>query len=190
MILSGANAGRARTPELASRHHIGSGAEIGERLDHGLVGIRLHRVADERLHVGEGVREYLVMPFERRGRVAIERGADRLRKIDEVDRFGVQHAVAVGEMVHGSSRADSIDEPVDGSALSAGVARAPGRQRPTPGPGAGPAAIGGSKADAPGRRIEPALASAAGKTERGDERSNGGNPAKRQVGEETQFRHS
>ena len=96
------NAGRARAPELAFRHHVGAGAELGERLDHRLVGIRLHGVADERVHVGEGAGEYLVVAPQRRGRVAIERGADRAGEIDEIDRLGVQHAVAIGEVVHGT----------------------------------------------------------------------------------------
>ena len=40
------------------------------------------------------------MPRQRCRRIAIERSADRLREIDEIDRLGVQHAVAVGEMMH------------------------------------------------------------------------------------------
>ncbi len=95
------DAGRARAHELAFRHHIGAGAERGERLDHRLVGIRLQGVADERRHVGEGAGEHLVVARQRRGRIAIERGADRLREVDEIDRLGVQHAVAIGEMMHG-----------------------------------------------------------------------------------------
>ena len=102
MILSGGMpAARARLSS-PSGHHVGAGAELGQRLDHRLVGIRLHGVADERVHVGEGAGEHLVVALQRRGRIAIERRADRLREIDEIDRLGVQDAVAIGEMVHGT----------------------------------------------------------------------------------------
>src|SRR4029077_8662354 len=89
--------------EFALRYDVGTGAEVGEGLDHRLVGIRLHRVADERAHVGEGIDEHLVMPRQRRGRIAIERGGDGPREINEIDRLGVKDAVAVGEMVHSAS---------------------------------------------------------------------------------------
>jgi hypothetical protein len=45
MIFSGAMPA-ARAHELAAGHHVGT---LGELLDHRLVGIRLHGVADERL---------------------------------------------------------------------------------------------------------------------------------------------
>src|SRR6516165_3766608 len=109
MILSGAMPA-ARALELAFRHHVGAGAETGERLDHRLVGIRLHGVADQRLHVGKGVREHVVMPAERGGRVAIKWGRDRLREINEIDRLGVKDAVAIGKMVHS---AGSVEQPID-----------------------------------------------------------------------------
>ena len=109
------DAGGARALELASRYHVGAGAEIGQRLDHRLVGVRLHGVADERLHVGEGVGEHLVMPLQRRGRIAIERGADRLREINEIDRLGVQHAVAIGEMMHGGPAYSDLRQRGTGS---------------------------------------------------------------------------
>ena len=97
------NAGRERALQLAARHHVGAGAEPRQRRDHRLVGIRLHGVADERRHVGEGLGEDAVVPLERRGRIAIERRADGLRRAREIDLLGVQHAVAIGEMVHGDS---------------------------------------------------------------------------------------
>ena len=40
------------------------------------------------------------MPLERRGRIAIERRADGLRQRDQIDVLGVQHAVAISEMMH------------------------------------------------------------------------------------------
>ena len=72
----------------------------GQRRDHGLVGIRLHGVADQRIDVGEGVGEHPIVPLQRRARIAIKRRADGLRQRDEIDGFGVQHAVAIGEMMH------------------------------------------------------------------------------------------
>src|SRR2546430_2084292 len=71
-----------------------------KRRDHGLVGIGLHGVTDERTHVRERAGKDLVMALERRGRIAIKRRAHRLGEADEVDPFGVEHAVAVIEVVH------------------------------------------------------------------------------------------
>ena len=102
--LVGRDAGGAGALELALGDDVGAGAEPRQGLDHGLVGIRLHRVADERRHVGEGAGEHPVVPLERRGRIAIERRADRAAQVDEIDRLGVQHAVAIVEMVHGGLR--------------------------------------------------------------------------------------
>ena len=94
------NAGRARALELAFRDHVGAGAEPRQRLDHGLIRVRLHGVADERAHIRERLREHLIVPLDRRGGIAIERRADRLRQIDEIDRLGVQHAGPIGKVVH------------------------------------------------------------------------------------------
>ena len=76
------NAGRARAQQFALGDHVGAGAEPRQRRDHRLVGIGLHRVADQRVDVGEGAGEHLVVPLERRGRIAIERRADGLRQRD------------------------------------------------------------------------------------------------------------
>ena len=94
------NAGRARTLQFAERHHVGAGAERGEGLDHRLVGIRLHGVADERAHVGERAGEDLVVTRQCRGGIAVERRADLFREVNDVHLLGVEHAVAVCEMVH------------------------------------------------------------------------------------------
>ena len=48
------NAGGARAQQLAFGDHVGAGAEPRQRRDHGLIGIGLHRVTDERVDVGEG----------------------------------------------------------------------------------------------------------------------------------------
>ena len=95
------NAGGQRALQFAAGDHVGAGAELGQRAQHRLVGIGLHGVADQRLLAGEGLGEHAVVPLQRRGRIAIERRADRLRELDQIDRLGVQHAVAIVEMIHG-----------------------------------------------------------------------------------------
>ena len=52
--------------ELAPGYDVGAGAEPRQRCDHGLIGIGLHRVANQRIDVGEGPREHPIMPLERR----------------------------------------------------------------------------------------------------------------------------
>ena len=100
-ILFGGNAGRQRALQLAAGHHVGAGAELCQRAQHRLVGIRLHGVADQRLLAGEGFGEHAVVALQRRGRIAIERRADGIRQFGQIDRLGVQHAVAIVEMIHG-----------------------------------------------------------------------------------------
>ena len=87
--------------QLAARHHVGAGAELRQRRDHRLVGIRLDRVADQRRHVGEGARRT-------RGSAAPASRSNSNRtacrppraSAGEIHRLGVQHAVAIGEVVH------------------------------------------------------------------------------------------
>ena len=133
-------------------------------LMHRLVGIRLQRVADQRRHIGERLREHAVVPFERRGRIAIERRADRARQIDEIDPLGVQHAVAIVEMVHGGSwwrfsRAGSRAGWCDWGQRTGGNGRPSG---PASRAAAHWTSAAGSDDRGARRRIEPALAPAAG----------------------------
>src|ERR1051326_882080 len=78
-----------------------AGAEPRQRRDHRLVGVRLERVADQRRQARKSLGEYPVVTLDRRGRIAIERGADRLGQGGDAHPLGVQHAVAIDEMVHG-----------------------------------------------------------------------------------------
>ena len=68
MIFSGRHAGGERALQLAARDDIGARAEPRQRRDHGLVGVRLHGVADERRHVRERAGEDPVVPLS----VAVE----------------------------------------------------------------------------------------------------------------------
>ena len=96
------HAGGARAQKFAAGDDVGAGAELGQGRDHRLVGVRLHGVADQRIDIGEGAGEHLIVPLDGRARIAIERRADGVGQRDEIDLFGVQHAVAIGEMVHGA----------------------------------------------------------------------------------------
>ena len=95
------NAGGQRPLQLAAGHHVGAGAEFCQRAQHRLVGVRLHGVAHQRLLAGEGLAEHPVVALQGGGRIAIERRADRFRQFDKIDRLGVQHAVAIVEVIHG-----------------------------------------------------------------------------------------
>ncbi len=66
----------ARAPQLALADDVHAGAEPRQRREHRLIGIGLHRVADERVLPGEGGAEHLEMPLDGRARIAIERRAD------------------------------------------------------------------------------------------------------------------
>ncbi len=96
------NARRESPRQFPSRHHVGAGAEPCQRCDHRLVGICLHGVAHERPHVREGASENLVMPRQGGGGIAVERRADLGRNAVERNVFGVKHASAISEVVHGA----------------------------------------------------------------------------------------
>ena len=61
------NAGGQRAPQLALGHHVGARPQFGQRLQHGLVRIGLHRVAHQCVDIGESIGEDLVVPRQRRG---------------------------------------------------------------------------------------------------------------------------
>ena len=117
------DAGGAGALELAGRNHVGAGTQAGERGDHRLIGIGLDRVADERGHVREGLGEDPVVPLQRRGRIAIKGRADGLGEGREINRLGVKHAVAVGEMMHCPP---SVEQPVEREAAVRGPFPPPG----------------------------------------------------------------
>ena len=73
---------------------------MAKRLQHGKVGIRLHRIADQRVRPGKGIGEYGVVARQRGGRIAIEGRADIFCDIGKAYRFGVQDAALIGEMMH------------------------------------------------------------------------------------------
>ena len=74
------HAGGPRAAQLALGDHVHAGAEPGQGGDHGLVGVGLQRVADQRVEPGEGLLQHPVVPLQRGRGIAIERGADRPRQ--------------------------------------------------------------------------------------------------------------
>src|SRR5262245_6516097 len=96
------NTGKTRALEFAARYDIGTGAKLRERRNDRLIGVGLHGVADKRAHVGKRIGKHLVVTREGRGRVTIKWRADRGGERIEVHRLGVQHAVAIGEVMHGT----------------------------------------------------------------------------------------
>ena len=100
--LGGGNTGGERTAQLAFRDHVGAGAKPRQRAQHGLVGVSLHGIADQRVEAREGLAEDAVMPGQRRGRIAVEGSADLRGDIWYRHVLGMKDAVAVFEMVHGN----------------------------------------------------------------------------------------
>jgi len=96
------DAGRERALQFAAGDDVGAGAESRQRAEHRLIGIGLHRVADEDLLAGKGLREHAIVPLQRRRRIAIEGRADGRGESGQIDRLGVQHAVAIVEVIHGN----------------------------------------------------------------------------------------
>ena len=94
------NARRQRPAQFALGDDVHAGAEIGQGLQDCLVGIGLDRIAQQMIGAREGLRVDPVVAFERRGRIAIERRADLVRDGAQVGVFGMEAAVAVGEVMH------------------------------------------------------------------------------------------
>ena len=101
------NAGGDGALELAARDHVGAGALGGEHLQHGLVGVGLHRIGEQRLDAVEGLAHHPHVAAQRCRRIAVERRADLGREVRQVDVLGVHQAVAILEMV------DQLGAPED-----------------------------------------------------------------------------
>ena len=84
----------SRALELSSRDDVSPRAQPGKCPYDGLIGIRFHRVADERVHIGERTDENLIVARECRSRIAIERSTDRACEHVQIYRLGVKDAVA------------------------------------------------------------------------------------------------
>ncbi len=102
--LGGGNARGPCAAQLALGNHVHSGAHARHRRQHGLIGVRLDREADERVLALESVAQHLVMALQRRRRIDIERRADFRGEARQADVFGMKHAASVIEMVHGRVR--------------------------------------------------------------------------------------
>jgi hypothetical protein len=74
--LFGRHTHRAGAAQLPFGDDVHAGAETGERGEHGLIGIGLHGVTDERRHIGKNSREGEVLLLEARARVKIDGCAD------------------------------------------------------------------------------------------------------------------
>ena len=89
-----------RPPKLPLADHVHAGPEPGECHQNRLVGIGLHRVADQRVLSGEGSAEHLEVPLDGGARIAIERRADLASDRGQSHVLGAQHAVAISEVMH------------------------------------------------------------------------------------------
>ena len=103
--LVGRHAGGPGAAQLALGHHVHAGAEAGQGGDHGLVGVGLDGVADQRVEAGERLLQHAVVPLQRRRRVAVEGGADLLGDAREAHVLRVEDAADVAEVVHVSGSA-------------------------------------------------------------------------------------
>ncbi len=66
-----------------------------------LVGVGLHRIADEGIDIGEGLREHRVVALERCRRIAVEGRADGPGNVGNGHILGMEDAIAIVEVVHG-----------------------------------------------------------------------------------------
>ena len=94
--------GGFRAQVLAARDHVHACAQPCQCLQDRLVGIGLHRVADQVRQAIERLFEDAVMPGQGGGGIDVERGADFLRDLRQGHVFGMEDAVAVEEVVHQS----------------------------------------------------------------------------------------
>ena len=98
--MSAGYTGETRSLKLTARHHVGARSKLCKCAKHGLIGIRLHRVADERTHVGKRARKHLIVAGERCRRITIKRRSNRGGERVQIHRLGVEDAVAIGKVVH------------------------------------------------------------------------------------------
>ena len=80
------NARGQRPVDFALGNNVRAGAELGQRADDGKVGVRLDRIADQRVAGRERPGEDLIMPLDGRRRVAIERRAESCARLRQAPR--------------------------------------------------------------------------------------------------------
>ena len=91
--------------ELSTGNDVEAGAEPRQHIEHGEVGVRLHRIADQRGAASECVCIGLVGRGDGRARVDVERRAEAGCKLSEGDALAMQFAVPVIEAdAHGPRR--------------------------------------------------------------------------------------
>ena len=98
--LVGGHAGGAGAAQFALGDDVHARAQTRQGREHRLVGVGLHRVADERRAIGEGGGEDFEVSLDGGAGIAIERRADLVGDSLEIDFLGMQRAAAIGEIVH------------------------------------------------------------------------------------------
>ena len=93
------NSRRQRLRQLAARHNVGAGAQLGQRLEHRQVAIGLDRIGDQRA-LGQRFGKDFVVPLQRGAGIAIERRADLFGQRVQPHAFRAQHAILVLEKIH------------------------------------------------------------------------------------------
>ena len=96
----GRNAGGKSDPELALRDDVAAGTGVRHGAHDGERGVRLERIADHRVHVGESGREGAEPALEGRRGIAIEGRADLGRDAFERHLLGAEGTIAIGELAH------------------------------------------------------------------------------------------
>src|SRR5262249_43261036 len=178
-----------RALQFAAGDDVGAGAELCQRAQHRLVGVRLHGVAHQNLLAGEGVGEDAIMPLQRRGGVAIEGRADAVCDVQQADRLGVQHAVAIIKVIHGvdnlvaqkrveNKRSFAAFGRGGAAFIAVGRIGGAGRGRAR---GRGFRGSGGGGFRGVRRQVEAALAAATAERERGSAQHDDGPPRRGQA---------
>ena len=102
-VLPGSPPASPHPVQLARRDDVEPAAVLGHHLEDAQVRVGLHRVADQRVDLGERRLERLERPQDRRLAVDVQRRAEPLGQLGRRDVLAVQLPVAVVEGFHGSS---------------------------------------------------------------------------------------
>jgi len=98
--LAGRDTGSKRPAQLTFRHDVHARTLLRHGADDGLIGIGLHRVADQVIGAGKSIVHHLEVAFQRGGGIAVERRSNLIGQHLKIDVFGVEHAIAISKMMH------------------------------------------------------------------------------------------